>query len=234
MVFGAAQLTEGVYDVHIQNPGGLSSTLASVSIVAKPTEPPETPPDTQKPAKPTGALTRDFGGFVSVEYAPLIPVYGALNELLEDAQIFPVGAAARFALTPKKMGSLVLGFEGAFYWNYFLAPFEGLVTYTVHGQMAGIMVHGLLQKHLPSLNGILNVRIGGGIYSLLNLYKESSLGTQDSTNILFPAVDAGLSFQWFFTDTVFLDAGFEFLHVFSVDNPSPGYIRPTLGIGAIF
>jgi hypothetical protein len=234
MVFGAAQLIEGVYDVHIQNPGGLSSTLGSVSIVPKPTESEPAASDTQEPAKTSGTLSRDSDFFVSFGYAPLIPIYGALNELLEDAKIFPIGAAARIGYTPKKMGSIVLGFEGALYWNYFLAPYEGLVSYTVHGQMIGIMAHGLLQKHLPSLNGIINVRAGGGLYSLLNLHKESSLGTQTSTNILFPALDGGLSIQWFFNDTIFLDAGIEYLHVFSVDSPSPGYIRPTLGIGVLF
>jgi len=39
LVFGSAQLKEGIYDVHIQNPGGLSSSRGPLNIVPRPVEP---------------------------------------------------------------------------------------------------------------------------------------------------------------------------------------------------
>jgi hypothetical protein len=97
--------------------------------------------------------------------------------------------------------------------------------------MAGLMIYGLLQKRLPGVRGIVNFRAGGGLYSVFNFYKEASGSKDDSVNALFPVISAGVSFQWFFYRSFYVDAGIEYSHLFSFDGSSPGYFRPVLGAG---
>jgi hypothetical protein len=226
LTFSAAQAPEeicGIYDVYIQNPGGLSSFLGPVEIIPRPAVTEETPPVEAEKTRP------DF--FLQAGYSPLIPVYGALYELL-DTRIFPLGLEARLGFVPFKWGTVTLGFETAVYWNYIKSRYkEESYTYDVYGQMAALNVYGLLQKRLPDINGIFNFRVGGGLYSLLDFYKESSNGRDDSITVFSPSLNAGISFQWFFSRPFFLEPGLEYSHHFSVDDPSPGYLRPVLGIG---
>jgi hypothetical protein len=77
----------------------------------------------------------------------------------------------------------------------------------------------------------LNFRIGGGIYSVLNYHFIYNSGTSKPITVLMPSAAAGLSFQWFATRFFFVEIGAEFTHFFTVDNPSPGYLQPFLGIG---
>jgi hypothetical protein len=49
--------------------------------------------------------------------------------------------------------------------------------------------------------------------------------------ILIPAIAAGASFKWLVKKPFFAEAGFDFVHFFTVDNPQPGYLRPFAGAG---
>jgi hypothetical protein len=64
-----------------------------------------------------------------------------------------------------------------------------------------------------------------------NLHFEYSRGSSESLRTLMPSLGAGASFMWFVKKPFFLEIGAEYMHFFSVDNPSLGYIRPILGGG---
>jgi hypothetical protein len=205
----SGKLAPGLYTLEVVNPGGISDILESLRIYA---------PQTSR------------GFSLSAGYGPLIPLYGELHEMLE-APVFPAGAYGRIAFLPWGTDFANLGFETAFYWARIASPYKGEIkTYDVSGHSLGLKAYGLFQKPLNQ-NMALNLRLGGGLFSVLNFEKEASGEKAGSVNALVPAAGGGLSLQWFFSSSLFAELGADYTHFFSADNPSPGYIRPFAGIG---
>jgi hypothetical protein len=165
--------------------------------------------------------------FISLGYSPLIPIYGALHELLETA-IYPAGITGRFGYVPFKRGKIALGLEAAASWNYIHSQYEYADVYS---HFAGLTASALLQLRLANPAWIVNFRAGGGLYGLFDLYIEAFGEEKDPINILYPSVNAGVSVQWFFHKPFFLEVGLDYFHIFSIDNPAPGYIKPEIGLG---
>jgi hypothetical protein len=213
LVFGGEGLSPGNYSVGVVNPGGLSDSLGSLSI---------------HPPRSGGEILREF--FVSLGYGPLIPLYGALNELLE-ASLFPAGAYGRVSWLPLQMDAAAMGLETAFYGNYISTRYEdGLQSYDVTGRFLGFEAYALFQKFL-NRSIAFNLRLGGGFFSVLGFEKKTpQTGGAGQKNVLFPAAGGGISLRWFFY-RAFMELGAEYMHLFSVDDPSPGYLRPVLGAG---
>jgi hypothetical protein len=69
------------------------------------------------------------------------------------------------------------------------------------------------------------------LISLGNARPKSSGVKEDPLNILYSSVNAGISVQWFFHKPFFVEAGLDYFHLFSVDKPAPGYIKPEIAIG---
>jgi hypothetical protein len=191
----------------VVNPGGLSDSLGTLGIYL--------------PGKP--AIF-----FVSTGYGPLIPLYGRLHELLE-APFFPAGAYGRIGFLPLRPGFADVGLEAAFHWTYIASRYEHKIQdYDVSSHFLGFTAYGLLRRPL-NRNMALAFRLGGGIVSVLGFKKQTpEAGEVDA---LIPAAGGGLFFQWSFFKSLFAELGVEYTHFFSVDNPSPGYLRPVLGIG---
>jgi hypothetical protein len=205
LVFDMAQLTPGTYDVYVKNPGGLDTARGPFRIAYR---------------KPV-----DFN--VSLNYAPLIPLYGALNDFF-DAPVFPLAAAARISLVPFKRVWGYLGVELVPFWTALSVKGEG---YEAMAQYMGVQVNLLYQRWLSNRIMAFNFRLGGGTVFLDDLHFEFSSGTSESLRTLMPSAGAGASFMWFVDKPFFLEVGAEYLHFFSVDNPSPGYLRPIIGGG---
>ncbi|MDR0623992.1 MAG: hypothetical protein LBG10_06125 [Treponema sp.] len=74
-------------------------------------------------------------------------------------------------------------------------------------------------------------RIGGGIYSVLDYHFTFDRGKTEPITILIPAIAAGVSFKWLIRNPFFVETGLDFTHFFTVDDPSPGYLRPFAGAG---
>ena len=56
-------------------------------------------------------------------------------------------------------------------------------------------------------------------------------GDTNSITVLIPVIAGGISFQWLVKRPFFMEAGLDFSHFFTVDDPSPGYLRPFAGMG---
>jgi hypothetical protein len=94
----------------------------------------------------------------------------------------------------------------------------------------GLEAYGLLRKSLTRSMS-LNLRLGGGLFSILGFEKEAAEYRAEQVNALVPAAGGGLSLRWLFLRPFFAEMGVEYAHFFSVDDPSPGYLRPFAGMG---
>jgi hypothetical protein len=205
LTFSYGQLNMGNYTIHVTNPGGLTSELQTFRI----------------------AFRKPVDINVSAGYRPLVSFYGYINELLETV-FSPAGAYSRLGIVPFKQRRGYMGFELEPSWNYFLAARE---SFSVQAHISGAALYGVYQYWFPNRVMVLNFRIGGGIYSFLDYHFIFDKGKTDPVTILVPAIAAGVSFQRLIKKPFFVEAGLDFAHFFTADNPSPGYLRPFAGLG---
>jgi hypothetical protein len=203
--FSYDQLDIGDYTICVKNPGGLSSELQNFKIAFR------------KPVDINAVLG----------YRPLVPLYGHINELF-DTPFFPLGAYGRLSVIPFKQRWGYIGFELEPAWNYITVSRE---SFSVKAHMAGLALYGVYQYWLPNRVMVLDFRIGGGIYAMLDYHFIFDRGQTEPISVLMPAIAGGLSFQWFIKKPFFVEAGLDFTHFFTVDAPSPGYLRPFIGAG---
>jgi hypothetical protein len=208
LTFDVRQLEVGSYDIYAVNPGGLSSNVGVFAVSFR---------------KPVDIE-------ISGGYLPLIPLYGKINSLL-DGGIYPLGVYAKLAVMPFKRNWGYLGIELRPSWNYISVDQS---DFTVSAHLLGGEIFGVYQRMLANRVMAFRVRVGGGIYSVLNYHFSFAAGTTPPLKVLIPAASAGASFHWFFLKSVFLETGLEYTHMFSVDNPMPGYLKIFLGIGRQF
>ncbi|MDR1286391.1 MAG: hypothetical protein LBK08_02170 [Treponema sp.] len=205
LVFGYEHLEAGEYTVHAVNPGGLTADLGTFRIAYK---------------KPV-----DIN--VSAGYKPMISLYGRINELLET-KFFPAGAYARLSLVFFKRRWGYMGLEIEPSWTHLAVRRN---DYEVLAQMPGGVFYGVYQKWFSNRVMVFNFRAGGGMYSVLDYRFIFSTGETEPMAVLIPVVAAGASFQWFVKKPFFVEAGLDFTHLITIDNPSPGYLRPFAGAG---
>jgi hypothetical protein len=205
LVFSYEKLEVGDYAVHVVNPGGLTADLEGFKI----------------------AFRKPMDVNISAGYKPMIPLYGRINELLET-DFFPIGVYSRLSLVPIKRQWGYIGFELEASWTYFLVTRD---NYEVQAQMPGGIFYGVYQKWFSNRIMALSFRIGGGIYSVLDYHFIFNSGETEPMTVLIPVAAAGASFQWFVRKPFFIEIGLNFTHLFTVDNPSPGYLQPFAGVG---
>jgi hypothetical protein len=205
LAFSYGQLVGGRYAIHVTNPGGLAAAARTFRISFR---------------KPVELA-------VSAGYRPLVSIYGHINELFGTV-FFPAGAYGRLSITPIKKPWGYVGFEIEPSWNYILAAKDG---YDVRAQMPGAAIQGLYQKWFSNRAMALNFRIGGGVYSVLDYRLAFDNGSTEPITVLIPVLEGGVSLQWFVKKPFFVEAGLNFSHLFTVDDSSPGYLRPFAGAG---
>jgi hypothetical protein len=205
LTFTYGQLDMGSYSIHVINPGGLAAGIQTFRIAFR------------KPVDIT----------VSAGYRPLFSLYGYINELFETF-FFPTGAYSRLSIIPVKQPWGYVGVEIEPSWNYILAT---EARYEVRAQMPGAAIYGMYRRWFSGRTMALGFRIGGGIYSVLDYRLIFDRGSSDSITVLVPVIAAGVSFQWLVKKPFFMEAGLDFSHFFTVDDPSPAYLRPFAGIG---
>jgi hypothetical protein len=212
LVLLKSPLPPGDYRLTVENPGGFTSTV-SFTIT--------------RPAS-------DANRYASLGYSPLLPLYGSLNEML-DALVYPAGAYARFEYAPFTLASFSFGFGAAPSWNYIVTKYtQSQKEYDVSAQLLGARAYLLGQKRFLDNTLVLNLRLGGGAYLMMDLRKETAGESYDPTSALFPTVGGELSLLWVFREPFFAEAGAAYLHFFSVDDPSPGFVQPFFGLGLRF
>jgi hypothetical protein len=205
LTFRYDQLDMGSYVIHAINPGGLTARAQTFRI----------------------AFRRPVDISVSAGYRPLFLFYGYINELF-GTPFFPVGAYSRLSIIPFKQRWGYVGFEIEPSWNYLLATED---RYEAQAQMPGAALYGVYRRWFSNRALILDFRVGGGIYSVLDYHFTFDRGKTESITILIPAAAAGVSFRWFIKNPFFVEAGLDFTHFFTKENPSPGYLRPFAGAG---
>ncbi|MDR2767671.1 MAG: hypothetical protein LBB82_05025 [Treponema sp.] len=169
-------------------------------------------------------------------YAPLVPLYGRLHNLLE-ASAFPLGVYGRAGLYPRVTDFGAFGLDISAYYTYLSSAYKtGGQNYDVTGHMAGLLACVVFRKSLGGEGFALNARAGGGLCSTLGFRLRGPDTRPDPINVLTPVIGAGLSLQWYFSGPWFAEFGVEYTHFFSSprDAPSPGYFRPLLGAGRRF
>ncbi|MHC6203962.1 hypothetical protein ACYULU_12305 [Breznakiellaceae bacterium SP9] len=209
LVFNMQKLLPGDYEVYIKNPGGLEVSLGTFRI----------------------AFRKPVNFYIGLDYTPLFPLYGELNRLF-DRSVFPLGGQIRFAAVPFKREFAYLGLELAFDRHYFHSAFD---NYEASFQMTGAELHILFQKWLPNRVMAFVLRAGGG-FGLATDYRITYPYEDDSktASFLSPRVTAGVSFLYLLSRSFFAEAGLDYMHWFTQDNPSPGYLRPWIGAGYRF
>jgi hypothetical protein len=208
-----APLRPGKYELTLQNPGGFS---ASISFTV------------QAPARPGSAFQ------ISAAYTPLLPLYGEFNDLL-DTPFYPAGALLRFEFLPLRFSAFSLGLGLSPSWHMISTTYEmNNRKYEVSGHFLGAQGFILGQLQLPVPGLAINLRAGGGIFLLQDLNKHNADESYETISVMLPAGSGGLSVLWTFKKPFFAEAGLEITHFFSVDNPSPGYLRPFVGLGLSF
>ncbi|MDR1307089.1 MAG: hypothetical protein LBK74_05915 [Treponema sp.] len=165
--------------------------------------------------------------FASAGYAPLVPLYGNLFDLFDTVH-FP-GAYARVGFVPFKTDFGSFGFELNPFWDYLTISRN---DYRGTSHLAGIHVNALYQKSLPPETMFINVRLGGGVTSLLDFHFTYANGTSQSMNGFYISAGADISFQWFFFRFFYLEAGLAYRHIITPGEPfQQGYISPFAGMG---
>jgi hypothetical protein len=199
-------LDMGTYVIHVRNPGGLTTEIQGFRVAFK---------------KPV-----DIN--VAAGYRPLLPLYGRINELF-GMVFFPLGAYNRLSIIPIKQRWGYVGLELEPSWNRIKVRGD---VYELQAQMPGAAIYGLYRRWFAGRVMSLDFRLGGGIYSLVDYHLTfEGGGKSNPILVLIPAIVSGASLQWHGTESFFIEAGLDFSHFFTVDNPSPGYLRPFAGLG---
>lgn len=152
--------------------------------------------------------------FISAAWAPVFPVYGEGDYLIGRDFSFK-GASGRMGLLFTNIKFLAIGAEaeGTFHaYNY-----EDQTNYAL-----AIGGNLLIQKKAPNQVTAITLRLGAGV----DIFADSR-----------PVhADIDLSFLWFPFTHFFLEAGFEYEHIFTGESPGaqPGCLRPHLGVGVQF
>jgi hypothetical protein len=214
-------LTEGIYDIVIKNPGGLSAAWRNFMVTN----------GTENPL-PEARKHPLFEMLVSAGYAALFPVSGSLNELF-DSSVFPAGLTVRLGgkTYEKRLGAL--GLESAVYWHYMSAAKDAPLE---SGYFFSIMLDLLYQKKIIQQKAALNARLGGGFSYFYGIKSNENLssGRITGNDTIVPALVFSLSCSWFFHKYTFLDFAVEYTAVFPYGETVLSYVRPLVSIGLQF
>jgi hypothetical protein len=208
LVFDEQTLDVGSFEVYAVNPGGLEARLGTFRVAFR--------------------KLVDFN--ISAGYMPLIPLYGAVNDVWAQ-EFLPLGFYARAELFffKRRWGYIGMALEP--YWNYIRIETS---YYTESAQLAGGALYGAYQKWFTNRTMALNFRLGGGLYTLFDYHFEYSRGGTEPITVLIPSINAGASFQWFVKKPFFIELGINYMQLLTVDTPPPGYLAPFVGGGYQF
>ncbi|MCL2480483.1 MAG: IPT/TIG domain-containing protein [Spirochaetaceae bacterium] len=220
--FSDLDLKIGMYDVVVQNPGGLRSSAGPFYI------------SFQKPIDlnisigwtPMKIFNYMSDSSETNEHAR----YVATNEFMD--YIYYYGLSMRFTFIPIKKAFGYLGVELAPY----ISSFSGNESdgYAVEGFLTGANVNFVYQKHFIKRKLVGNARLGGGISMFYDLKISYDTGLiSDPFTTWFYSANVGLSLQYFITKKVFVDIGADYQQNFSGSMPS-GLIRPGIFFGYQF
>ncbi|MDR2966017.1 MAG: hypothetical protein LBU88_09600 [Treponema sp.] len=216
LVFSRESLVRGKFSICVRNPGGLDARLGDFTIKAN----------------------RTSELVFSIGYAPILPLYGYLFKDAETLEapfsggFYPLGIAAKVSFIPfiKSWGNLGIEISCS------LAFLEqDLNYYTTSASLLNTHLGIMYQKYFMENAFSINVSIGAGITSVLDFHYKFSFDGHSTENITthYPSGIIGVSFFKKINNIFTINAGFDFIHIFSppTDRPMPGFIRPFVTAG---
>jgi hypothetical protein len=203
-----AQLVPGVNEIVIKNPNELESNEGIITV------------EKQEPPGPEKRV--DI--FLNAAWAPLIPLYGGIQEIF-GREFYFTGAALRFGLVFTKPKLINPGLELSTSW-YALSKAQG--NDEIELQTGVISVNFIIQKWLPNRKIAFSLRAGGGLaFQLGDLMSEQNLYIMDR---LLPQINLDPSFLWLILKQFYVEAGASYTLFMNKSNPS-SCLRPSIGIG---
>jgi hypothetical protein len=205
-VFPAGGLALGDYDIVITNPGGLRTVREGFAV----------------------SFTKPADLAFSLGYAPFLPLYGSLFTEYDSA-LYPLGLYGRFSAVPfKRMWG---SFGGEFNFRFADMTTED-ERFTLKGQLFLFSLSALYQKWFRDYTVALNVRLGGSFAPVMNMRFDHSDGSSSETRtLMYFALTAGASWQWYMWRGLFLEAGLDYTQLVAGSGRPPGFIQASAGLG---
>ena len=213
LIYYKSALPEGVYDILVENPGGLTASRKGI-VIAYPEPEPEIEPEPE-PVK----HQRLHSEYLLAAWMPLFPVYGepfGLGQESMDAAL--TGAAFRFGILSTTFNPLNAGLELTCSWHAF--GFDSKSQ-----QTAAFGLNLVAEKKLSGQAAALRFRLGAGISMSMGEEKPDSM--RDSFNTTM-----GVSFYLPVKKHFCTEIGIDYTHRFT-DIPT-GALKPWLGLGLQF
>jgi hypothetical protein len=201
-VFQSVDLAAGRYELYIRNPGGFEArTECTVRR----------------------RLSLDLS--VSASYVPVLPVYGYFSDLFNGG-IYPRGVSFRIDFLPLKRDWGDLGLAAFVLWNY-LSETNANLSAGAHLVNTHL---SLLYRYTLSPRLALDVHLGGGQVSVLDLSYNLQGAAHDPVSTWILSLGGGVSLKWLFHPHGFAGLGLDYMNLFSVDGPQ-GLLLPFIGVG---
>jgi hypothetical protein len=200
----------GIYDVILENPGGLSGSLGPFTVLPR---------------------RLSAGYYFSAGYKPMLPLSGRINNILESS-FYPSGIYLRFGIMPFEVNNFSFGLETEAGWNYLRSNYTSWNTvYQAAGHFADLRLDAAAYMWLAGRRLALTFSGGGGLASIFGFKKKNSVS---GINVLYPSLNAGFSALWQFQETFFARTGVDFQYLFSADESNPSFLHPFIGVGMKF
>jgi hypothetical protein len=227
-------LLPGRYEVHVRNPGNLEVSLDTLKV----------------------AYYRLMDVNLMAAYATMTPIYGKVFSLV-NGSVYPLGALMRLSINPMARKNIAFELE-PFFFTAWPSPFSeeahAMGNFDSPLLFTGFKAYGLYRASFARDRMAFNLRLGGGILLMnigtthvTNYYYDMTTSNwvyEPADMSLVPLVSGGISFQFFVTKSLFIEAGASFTHgIIKLDIESdsdsdddstdlmPGYIDPFLGVG---
>jgi hypothetical protein len=208
------------------------SPWVSFEVAPKIVEPPAKETEIKTEIKYVPVEEKPPGPFrAALAFAPAVPLYGAVNELL-DIKLYPVGLDFRFSYLPFRFHTkrFAFGFAlGASWAEMSVNIPKTVLAGHIFAANAGLAAEIALVPNRLALG--LRAEGGTTFYSSVK-FPQSTLAAVPLD--FFIHAGGGVSVIVYINRSVFVEAACGYAHIFTADSPMEGFLRPHLGFGVRF
>lgn len=205
--FDVKSIDAGIYTLNVVNVGGLESSISPITVKFK---------------KPT-----DFD--ISVGYAPFLVLYDSTIAENFGTNFFPIGANLRMSFFPLKFKAGYFGISLSASGTYVN---NQKPTFSVSTHIADAYVNLAYQKCFLKNNRLhLDAHAGAGLLGFLGTqFKFPHNIKSEQLWSLSICATAGVSFQFYILNRLYIEAGVDFVQPFIFDMVM-GYVKPIVSVG---
>ena len=166
--------------------------------------------------------------FIGLAYSPFILLHGYPDAFFDDL-LYPMGFSLHADYFFHRME------EGRLGASIRLIGGRMVSSEKDNGMRASLWIAGALANALYEYkltrDMVLHMRAGGGA-AALNVSYDFSKGTAPGSHSTWmPALNAGISWEWLLHRHAYVEAGLDYLFLFSKDVSRPGFLLPFVGVG---